>query len=182
MPTLKTRQITRPPLPVTNLQHWAENVGIAPALISNGWTVANLIVYVPVELDTPCQPFNVSVLLGAVVSGFCLAGVYLPDSEGKPGARLWGSQVAVPSTISSWLAMAPSFAAIPPVHPSGLVYLAFTANNSTLQLFILAVLSADGRGTEGQIYTEQAASFALPAVATPSATPVVTIVPVLVLR
>ena len=178
MPLINTRQVQRPGAPnISNLQVWTENVGIVPTMASSAWQAANLIVYTPVILPAPAST-PLHVFIGAALAGFCAAGVYLPDSDGRPGEALWVSGAVVPLTASSWLTINPPVGNAPIAGP-GLLYLAFQADNTTLQMVTFVTLTTDGQNMNGQIFTEQGAILGLPAIATPTQIPAAAKVPVM---
>lgn len=156
---------------ISNIPNWVR-AGQAALWTSATWSTANLAVYTPAysEMPVKLEPWLFN---GAAVSGHFDIGIYLPDAEGLPGARLLssgsvlqaGTEQAQSGLVSAWV--------------QGFFYLACSFDNNTGQVRRVCAPTTNGKGVAlGSIFT-QAAAFVLPANATPSMSFVAVNVPVI---
>ena len=159
-----------------NTENWFRQTGVSPILTAAAWSTANLAVYTPIILPKPTKIYALEYFI-ASASGNYDIGIYLPDSEGKPGDRLWASGSKAMAGADVLIGQSPAS----PVWAHGLVYLALAVDNTTGQVRRLAALTTNGLGVyAGSIFTE-ASAFSLPASATPNASPVAVNVPIMML-
>lgn len=158
---------------ISNAEVWRA-LGNVALMTSAVWSANNLAVYAPIYVRRPVKLSKVGIFNGAAASGNFDVGVYAPDAEGKPGARLWNAG----SFGQAGVTQIQTRAIAGGLWISGLLYLAAVFDNTTAQVIRL-VASASGSGfCLGSIFT-QAAAFPLPANATPNAGIVAAAVPYL---
>lgn len=165
-----------PFMSVLNTENWFEETATPPLMSSGTWTTANLAVYCPIYLPKTLRLVTIACFNGAAVSGNIDLGLYVPDSEGKPGAKLVTMGLTAQAGTNVFQASGPWTA----YYAKGLMYVAMLMNNTTGAVIRLAALTTNGLGVAmGGIFTEAVGANPLPAVATPSATPVAVNVPIL---
>jgi len=175
MPGWPDRPRFSPSVSICNAENWYRETGVLTLWTGAAWSTANLAVYTPIYVPKPMSLTQLGVFHGGVVSGNIDVGIFLPDSEGKPGARLVSKGSTAQAGINSLVLHNTA-----DVWVDGLVYLACALDNNTGQLMRLVALAADGSGpNEGSIFT-QAAAFPLPANATPNAAGVAANIPVMI--
>lgn len=166
MPLWPDRQIRRHSMGIacSSGETWFRQVGIPGIATSQAWSAANQVVYAPVYVPEPGLD-SLYWVNGATVSGLCQSGIYLPDSEGKPGAAIIRADVIAQSGANLeqygptvWL-------------PGGLVYLALAFDNTTSTVIAVASITTDGKNILGNVWTQALASLSLPTIATPVLTP-----------
>ena len=162
---------------ICNGEEWRRATGIDPLVTSAVWASANQAVYTPIMVPEFARFASLFVYNGAVVNGNVDLGIYLPDSEGKPGARLGSTGATAQAGTSVWQQIAISGGA--KATHKGLLYLACSFSGVTAQVTRMAALTVDGKGPfMASIFTE-AAAHPLPANATPNAAGVVAAAPLL---
>lgn len=155
----------------TGAELYARNGG-TPVLSSATWAVANQAVYIPIYIPGSARKFTrLSIYNGATASGNMDLGIYVPDSEGKPGAQLahTGSIAQAGTAVIQFASLV--------FWARGLVYLACSMNGTTAT--VTKMFSATTNRTapaQFNIYT-QGTAFPLPSTATPLATGVAATVP-----
>lgn len=180
MATWPRRQIYRGMLnTLCGGEAWIRAMGTAPINSSQAWAVANQAVYVPIYAPEPWQPGSIVLLNGASVSGLFDVAVYVPDSEGKPGTRIWHSGLVLQNLPNIRQSATVAAGGGNPVVPAGLAYLALAFDNTTATIIAIASLTTDGKNILAGIFTE-ASACPLPATATPVITPTACKVPLLV--
>lgn len=166
------------PLPtlfgVCNSERWAQTSD-APAMTSANWTSANLAIYTPIFIPRATRFAAFRFFNGAAVGNNIDVGLYAPDSEGKPGAKIASTGAVAQSGINQFQIMA-----VTAFWAQGLCYLAASASGTSARAITLATLSGstkDGIIRNG-IFT-QATAHPLPSSATPSSSALACIVPIL---
>ncbi len=173
MPTLeKTDALIYPP---SNMELWAR-ANLKPTLASAVWTTANRAIYTPVYLPRPIELSSIRVFIGATAADNMDVGIYLPDTEGKPGARLQHSGGVAQSGVNHFQ----DVPLIASVIVAGLVYFAMAMNGTTGTVRVLGSMTTNLSGLIlGGVFTE-ATAYTLPSSATPSVSGAAAAVPVLV--
>lgn len=175
MPLWPNRQVRRMQYTAEGItttgEYWRRMTGIPATLADLTWPTALQLVFCPV-FSPIAQSGGVRWVNGAAVGGLIRGGIYLPDSEGKPGALFWKSD-PTPQSQANFLP-APSFNWN---YRAGLMYIAFTCANNTSKFISVANITTDGKNILAGVFTQQLTSLDLPAVATPVATPTACILP-----
>lgn len=164
--------------PITTAEWWLARSG-KPLLFTQGaWASANQAVYVPIQVRGRMDVDHIGWVKGTTASGNYDVGVYAPDSEGKPGVRLFSTGAQANSAFLN-----PEVESVilgtPLTLVRGLYYLALAISNTTQTIVrAYAGTTAGGALIMGGVFT-QAAALPLPATATPSAAFVACQVPIL---
>lgn len=154
-----------PAVGLSNLEAFFRNTGIAPLGTSGAWSSANLAIYTPILVPSPCMADYIYLWHGATAADNYDVGIYAPDAEGKPGTRLVSlgstAQVGI-NTFSAnniadvWL-------------PEGLAYLACAFNGTTGTVKRVCQTGTALHNTAFTGMFHQVGAFPLPASATPVA-------------
>lgn len=158
----------------SNAEIWRA-LGNVPLMTSAVWSANNLAVYTPVYIPRRAKFNSVGIFNGSAVSGNFDLGIYLPDAEGKPGARLWHSGSKAQSGTTQIQTTSTNIPA-GGLDLSGLFYFAVAFDNTTAQVTRICTSTIGSNFCLGSIFTE-AAAFLLPANATPNAGIVTAAVP-----
>lgn len=169
----------REPLnPITTTEWWLTRSGKPLLYTQAAWASANQAVYVPIQVRGRVDIDHIGWLVGTTQSGNYDLGIYAPDSEGKPGTRLFSTgSTANPSFVNPDFTFALLSTSLRLVR--GLYYLALAISNTTQTVMrSVAGTTVGNAQIMGGVFT-QASALPLPATATPSASFVACAVPIL---
>lgn len=158
---------------IANTEMFYRLTAVTPLLTDAVWAAANQAVYTPCYAEEPFRVRGITMFHGSVVSGNIDLGIYAPDAEGKPGARIASIGSTAMATINTVIKHT-----LTTRTPRGLFYLGAAIDNTTARVFRVVALGTNGQNYQANIFT-QSAAFPLPANATPVKTPTAAAVPVL---